>query len=81
MVGPIDTPHQFVYVPDVDPVVLDLATKLEAYGRWWNFAGSGVMTQREIVDEVFAMAGHKPKTLVAGKTMLRLIGLFQSYHA
>jgi len=77
MLGPIDTPHQFVYVPDVGPVVLDLAAKPEAYGRWWNFAGSGVMTQREIVDEVFAMAGRKPKTLVAGKTMLRLIGLFQ----
>ena len=77
MLGPIDTPHQFVYVPDVGPVVLDLAAKPEAYGRWWNFAGSGVMTQREIVDEVFAMAGRKPKTLVAGKTMLRLMGLFQ----
>src|SRR5579871_538653 len=77
MLGPIDTPHQFVYVPDVGPVVLDLAAKPEAYGRWWHFAGSGVMTQREIVDEVFAMAGRKPKILVAGKTMLRLIGLFQ----
>ena len=77
MVGPIDTPHQFVYVPDVGPVVLDLAAKPEAYGRWWNFGGSGVMTQREIANDVFAMAGRKPKTLVAGKTMLRLIGLFQ----
>ena len=77
MLGPIDTPHQFVYVPDIGPVVLDLAAKPEAYGRWWHFAGSGVKTQREIVDEVFAMAGRKPKTLVAGKTMLRLMGLFQ----
>ena len=77
MVGPIDTPHQFVYVPDVGLVVLDLAAKPEAYGRWWNFGGSGVMTQREIANDVFAMAGRKPKTLVAGKTMLRLIGLFQ----
>ena len=77
MVGPIDTPHQFVYVPDVGLVVLDLAAKPEAYGRWWNFGGSGVMTQREIANDVFAMAGRKPKTLVAGKTMLRLVGLFQ----
>ena len=77
MLGPIDTPHQFVYVPDIGPVVLDLAANPEAYGRWWHFAGSGVKTQREIVDEVFAMAGRKPKTLVAGKTMLRVMGLFQ----
>jgi len=77
MLGPLDTPHQFVYVPDVGPVVLDLAAKPEAYGRWWHFAGSGVKTQLEIVDEVFAMAGRRPKTLVAGKTMLRVMGLFQ----
>src|SRR5207245_624663 len=37
MVGPIDVLHQFVFVPDVGPVVLDLAAKAEAYGRWWNF--------------------------------------------
>ena len=77
MLGPLDTPHQFVYVPDVGPVVLDLAAKPEAYGRWWHFAGSGVKTQLEIVGEVFAMAGRRPKTLVAGKTMLRVMGLFQ----
>ena len=77
MVGPIDTPHEFVYVPDVGPVVLQLAAKSEAYGRWWNFAGAGAMSQREIADEVFAMAGRKPKIRVAGKTMLRLIGMFQ----
>jgi nucleoside-diphosphate-sugar epimerase len=77
IVGPIDTPHQFVFVPDVGPLVLDLAVKPEAYGRWWNFSGSGVMSQREIADEVFALAGRKPKIRVVGKTMLRLVGLFQ----
>ncbi|HEX4578258.1 MAG TPA: SDR family oxidoreductase [Edaphobacter sp.] len=76
MVGPIDVPHEFVYVPDVGPVVLALAAKPEAYGRWWNFAGAGAITQKEIADQVFAMAGRKPKIRVAGKTTLRLIGLF-----
>jgi nucleoside-diphosphate-sugar epimerase len=77
MLGPIDVPHQFVFVPDVGPVVLELAAKAEAYGKWWNFAGSGVMTQREIADQVFSLAGRRPKIRVAGKTMLRLVGLFQ----
>ena len=27
MVGPIDTPHEFVYVPDVGPVLLNLAAR------------------------------------------------------
>jgi nucleoside-diphosphate-sugar epimerase len=80
MVGPIDVPHEFVYVPDVGPTVLALAEQSEAYGRWWNFAGAGTaMTQREIATKVFAMAGRKPKLRVAGKMMLRVIGLFNPF--
>jgi nucleoside-diphosphate-sugar epimerase len=77
MVGPIDTPHEFVFVPDVGPVVLALAEKPEAYGRWWNLAGVGVTTQRQMAELAFALAGRKPKLRVVGKTGLRLIGLFQ----
>ena len=76
MIGPIDTPHEFVYVPDVGPVVLDLAAKPEARGRWWNFAGPGVTTQQKMADMAFAVTGKKPKLRVAGKTMLRIVGLF-----
>ncbi len=76
MLGPIDTPHEFVYVPDVGAVAVALAQRDEAWGRWWHLAGAGTMTQREIIERVFQMAGSKPKTLVAGKTMLRLLGLF-----
>lgn len=79
MVGPIDTPHEFVYVPDVGPVTLALAEKDEAYGHWWNFAGSGVTTQRQIAEETFAMVGRKPKIRVVGKLGLRMIGLFQPF--
>lgn len=79
LVGPIDVPHEFLYVPDAGPVVLALAGKPEAYGAWWNFAGAGAITQREIATRVFAMAGRKPKFRVAGKTMLRLVGLFQPF--
>ena len=79
MIGPIDVPHEYVYVPDVGPVVLALAAKPEAYGRWWNFAGAGAITQREIADKAFALAGRPPKIRVAGKTMLRLIGLFKPF--
>lgn len=77
MVGPIDTPHEFVFVPDVGAVVLALADKPEAYGRWWNLAGAGVTTQRQMAEQAFALAGRKPKIRVVGKLGLRLIGLFQ----
>jgi nucleoside-diphosphate-sugar epimerase len=76
MIGPLDTPHEFVYVPDVGPVVLDLAACREAYGAWWNFAGPGAITQRHIADEVFRLAGRPPRIRVAGKLTLRVLGLF-----
>jgi nucleoside-diphosphate-sugar epimerase len=79
MVGPIDTPHEFVFVPDVGPVVLALAEKPEACGRWWNLAGAGVTSQRQMAEQAFALVGRKPKVRVVGKLGLRLIGLFQPF--
>jgi len=79
MIGPIDVPHEFVYVPDVGPVVLTLANKAEAYGKWWNLAGAGAITPKTIADEAFALAGRKPKLRIAGKTTLRLVGLFKPF--
>jgi nucleoside-diphosphate-sugar epimerase len=79
MAGPIDTPHEFVFVPDVGPVALDLAAKPEARGRWWNLAGAGVTSQKQIAEMAFAVTGKPMKVRVAGKTMLRVIGLFKPF--
>jgi nucleoside-diphosphate-sugar epimerase len=76
LIGPIDKPHQFVYVPDVGPVVARLIVTAGAWGHAWHFAGSGVITQRQFVEKIFAAADRKPKFIVAGKTMLRIMGLF-----
>lgn len=75
MVGPLDTPHEFVFVPDVGPVVARLASTPGAYGRVWHLAGAGVTTQRAIIDEIERQIGKRLRVRVAGKTMLRLIGL------
>ena len=64
MVGPIDLPHEFIFMPDVGPVVERLSRTPEAFGRVLHLAGAGAITQRE------------PKLMVAGKTMLRVMGLF-----
>lgn len=79
MIGPIDTPHEYVYVPDVGPIALDLAAKPEARGRWWNLAGAGVTSQKKMAEMAFQLTGNKPKFRVAGKTMLRIVGLFNPF--
>ncbi|HTW77963.1 MAG TPA: NAD-dependent epimerase/dehydratase family protein [Terracidiphilus sp.] len=76
LVGPIDTPHQFVFVPDVGPIVCRLLDTDAAWGHAWNFAGSGIATQRELVTKIFSATGTPMRTMVAGKTMLRVMGLF-----
>jgi nucleoside-diphosphate-sugar epimerase len=77
VIGPIDRPHQYVYVPDIGPLALGLAREDRAYGRAWNFAGSGTITQREFAAKVFAAAGAgKPKLFVFNAFMLRVVGLF-----
>lgn len=79
MVGPIDRPHEFVYVPDVGPVVVQLANTPAAFGKIWNLGGAGVTTQRELVSEMERQTGRALKRRVVSKTMLRLIGLFNPF--
>ncbi|ASL42503.1 dTDP-glucose 4,6-dehydratase [Burkholderia sp. AD24] len=76
MIGPVDVPHEFIYLPDAGPVVEKLTRTPEAYGRWWHLAGAGTITQREMARQAYALAGRKPKLMIAGKTMLRALGLF-----
>ena len=79
LVGPIDRPHEFVFVPDVGPVVARLVWTPEAFGRVWHLAGAGVTTQRAIVEEIERQIGRRLRVRVAGKTMLRLLGLFNPF--
>lgn len=79
MIGPLDRPHEFVFVPDVGPVVARLVSTPAAFGKVWHLAGAGVTTQQALVAEMERQTGRKLKKRVAGKTMLRLIGLFNPF--
>jgi nucleoside-diphosphate-sugar epimerase len=76
MLGPIDQPHEFVFVPDVGPVVARLADTPAAFGKIWHLGGAGVTTQRALVSDMERQTGTKLKVRVVGKTALRVLGLF-----
>lgn len=76
MIGPIDVPHEYVFVPDVGPVIETLARTEGAFGRVLHLAGAGTITQREVATQAYALTGREPKLMVAGKTTLRVLGLF-----
>jgi len=75
MVGPLDVPHEFIFVPDVGPIAVALASNPGAFERTWNMAGPGTITQRQFVERIFQQAGSKPRMIAANKFMLRILGL------
>jgi len=79
LVGPIDTPHEFVFVPDVGPVVCKLVSTPGAYGHVWHLAGAGITSQRDIVREIERQTGRSLKLRLANKTLLRVIGVFRPF--
>ncbi|GEN09135.1 Nucleoside-diphosphate-sugar epimerase [Myxococcus fulvus] len=79
LIGPIDPPHEFIFVPDVGPIVLKLMDEPRAYGRSWNLAGAGVTTQREMIAEAYRQLGRPMKLSTMGKGMVRFIGLFDPF--
>jgi nucleoside-diphosphate-sugar epimerase len=75
VIGPIDVPHEYVYVPDVAPVIADLFERPDAFGTTYHLGGAGTITTRDFIAEAERAAGTRIKTLVAGKTLLRAVGL------
>ncbi len=76
VLGPIDTPHEFMFTPDVGPVVAALLSAPAGWGEAYNFGGAGVITQREFAMRAFALAGRPPRLRVASPRLVRLMGLF-----
>lgn len=79
VIGPIDTPHEFIYVPDLARTLLALSHKDDAYGRGWNVGGPGVITTRRFAELVFAEVGQTPRLRVASKRMLTVMGWFSPF--
>ncbi len=81
LIGPIDTPHEFVFVPDVGPVVAKLIDTPAAFGgrRVWHLAGAGITSQLALLKEMGRQLGREIKHRAVGKTMLRVIGLFKPF--
>jgi nucleoside-diphosphate-sugar epimerase len=74
--GPVSTPHEFVFVPDTGPVIAELASRDDCYGEAWNFAGPGDISALAFIQKVYQAAGREPKVRSAGRTLLRMMGWF-----
>ncbi len=84
--GPVDQPHEFVYVPDAVATIARLIDTDAAWededrgpGRSWNLGGVGVTTIRTLVERVFALEGKPSKYNVPGPWMMRVVRAMNPY--
>ena len=75
-VGPDNTPHEFVYVPDTGAVIVDLASRAECYGEAWNFGGAATINTMDFITRIYRAVGRAPKYRAVGAGMLKFLGWF-----
>jgi nucleoside-diphosphate-sugar epimerase len=75
LLGPIDRPHEWVYVPDLASVIADLFERPSAFGTAYNIAGPGTLTSLEFARRLFAAAGRPVRYREAGPLLLRAMGI------
>jgi len=75
-VGPVNTKHEFVFVPDTAPVIADLASCPECYGTAWNYASPGEINTLDFITRIYRAAGHAPKYRTVGRRILGMMGWF-----
>ena len=74
--GNPDMPHTFTYVPDFGQALAELGVDGAGWGEVWHVPSSITCTAREAAAQTATLL-HKPYKLAsAGRSMLRLAGLF-----
>ena len=78
VLGRLNQPHSFSYVPDVARAMADIALADDAYGRAWILPAMEPVTQRELCDALWTGVGQEgpAKVQALRGRGARAIGLF-----
>ncbi len=83
VLGPIDQPHEFVYVPDAAATIAKLlqtdAAWAGTHGQAWNLGGPAVTTIRKMVELIFATERKPAKYRVPGNLMMKVVRAMNPY--
>lgn len=72
-----DVRHSFTYTPDMGKALADLSSDPSVWNQIWHLpTANPALTGREIIELAAAELGAKPKTMILGKTMNRILGIF-----
>lgn len=76
VVGNVDTPHSYTYMPDIGRALVTLAQHDDACGQVWHLPTPTAVSTRRMLELIYAAAGQPLKMQVAPKWLLRVVGLF-----
>lgn len=79
LLGNPDLPHEFIYIPDSGPVLVDLGLRDDVWGESYCCGGPGTLSQRQFVTKLFELASRKSKVRVAGPGLVKMMGLFNPF--
>ncbi len=72
-----DVRHSFTYTPDMGKALADLASSPTSWNQIWHLpTANPAPTGRELIEMIAAEYGVKPKMMILGKTMNRILGIF-----
>jgi nucleoside-diphosphate-sugar epimerase len=76
VIGKLDVPHTYTYMPDIGKALVILGERDEALGQAWHIPSPQTVTTREFLTKVFQEVGRPPKIMTATKPLLWTMGLF-----
>jgi nucleoside-diphosphate-sugar epimerase len=76
--GVVNTPHEFVFVPDTGWVFAELASRADCFGETWHYGGPGAINTLDFITRVYRAVGRSPKYRQAGAGLLRILGWFDA---
>ena len=75
--GSVNYKHSFTYTPDAAKATAILGNTPDAYNQTWHLPTvANPMTGKEWINAIAAAMNVKPKYMVAGKTIVKIMGLF-----
>jgi nucleoside-diphosphate-sugar epimerase len=75
LLGDIDQPHAYTYVPDFARALARLGDDDRATGQIWHVPNAPPRTTREIVETIYRLAGNEPRISVMPSWQLHVLAL------
>lgn len=78
-IGNLQTPREYVYLPDAAKMIVNIADKDDSYGENWNIPGAGLISCKEIIRIARKVTGNQKVVIPLTKNVIRWMGLFDAF--